>query len=160
MKPFKCIIGLLFFLEFVLAGGVGAQDAVSNSRRNAITHAVEIALKEGKGQLTLSDEKSNPANDRVFSELNACLKCGLSFGELSPPHFSFNNPLGMCPDCNGLGTKPEMECYDMGHLYNIAHMAERANCKLLQRAIVKGDRAELQTDILAQIQLYVWGRCR
>jgi excinuclease ABC subunit A len=74
-----------------------------------LTDAVEVALKEGKGQLTLSDEKSNPANDRVFSELNACLKCGLSFGELSPPHFSFNNPLGMCPECNGLGTRLEMD---------------------------------------------------
>ncbi|MGC4116222.1 MAG: excinuclease ABC subunit UvrA [Myxococcales bacterium] len=74
-----------------------------------LTDAVEVALKEGKGQLTLSDEKSNPASDRVFSELNACLKCGLSFGELSPPHFSFNNPLGMCPECNGLGTRLEMD---------------------------------------------------
>ena len=74
-----------------------------------LTDAVEVALKEGKGQLVLADEKSSPASDRVFSELNACLDCGLSFGELSPPHFSFNNPLGMCPECNGLGTRLEMD---------------------------------------------------
>jgi len=74
-----------------------------------LTDAVEIALKEGKGLLALSDEKSTPASDRVFSELNACPRCGLSFGELSPPHFSFNNPLGMCPECNGLGTRLEMD---------------------------------------------------
>jgi excinuclease ABC subunit A len=74
-----------------------------------LTDAVETALKEGKGQLVLSDEKSAPSSDRIFSELNACLDCGLSFGELSPPHFSFNNPLGMCPECNGLGTRLEMD---------------------------------------------------
>ncbi len=74
-----------------------------------LTDAVEIALKEGKGLLTLSDEKSSPEKDRIFSELNACPDCGLSFGELTPPHFSFNNPLGMCQECNGLGTKLEMD---------------------------------------------------
>jgi excinuclease ABC subunit A len=74
-----------------------------------LTDAVEMALKEGKGQLVVSDEKSAPGSDRVFSELNACLNCGISFGELSPPHFSFNNPLGMCPECNGLGTRLEMD---------------------------------------------------
>ncbi len=74
-----------------------------------LTDAVEIALKEGKGQMVLSDEKSSPASDRVFSELNACLSCGISFGDLTPPHFSFNNPLGMCPTCNGLGTRLEMD---------------------------------------------------
>jgi excinuclease ABC subunit A len=74
-----------------------------------LTDAVETALKEGKGLLVVSDEKSTPASDRVFSELNACPDCGISFGELTPPSFSFNNPLGMCPDCNGLGTRWEMD---------------------------------------------------
>jgi excinuclease ABC subunit A len=74
-----------------------------------LTDTVETALREGKGMLVLADEKSTVASDRVFSELNACHVCGLSFGELSPPHFSFNNPLGMCADCNGLGTRPEMD---------------------------------------------------
>jgi excinuclease ABC subunit A len=74
-----------------------------------LTDAVELALKEGKGLLALSDEKSSAPSDRVFSEANACPSCGLSFPELSPPHFSFNNPLGMCPECNGLGTRLEMD---------------------------------------------------
>jgi excinuclease ABC subunit A len=74
-----------------------------------LTDAVEMALREGKGLLTLTDEKGDPASDRVFSELNACTDCGLSFVELFPHHFSFNNPLGMCPECNGLGTSLEMD---------------------------------------------------
>ena len=75
--------------------------------RSRLTDSVETALREGKGVLLLTDE--NGGNPRVMSELNACHHCGLSFGELTPAHFSFNNPLGMCPDCNGLGTKPEMD---------------------------------------------------
>jgi excinuclease ABC subunit A len=75
--------------------------------KSRLTDSVETALREGKGVLLLTDE--NGANARVMSELNACHACGLSFGELTPAHFSFNSPLGMCPDCNGLGTKPEMD---------------------------------------------------
>src|SRR6516162_9678976 len=75
--------------------------------RSRLTDSVETALKEGKGVLIVTDDAG--ANPRVMSELNACHACGLSFGELTPAHFSFNNPLGMCPDCNGLGTKPEMD---------------------------------------------------
>jgi excinuclease ABC subunit A len=53
--------------------------------------------------------RAAPASDRIMSELNACHTCGLSFGELTPASFSFNNPLGMCTDCNGLGTRAEMD---------------------------------------------------
>ena len=39
----------------------------------------------------------------TFSELNACVDCGLSFEELKPRSFSFNSPFGACPTCGGLG---------------------------------------------------------
>jgi excinuclease ABC subunit A len=77
--------------------------------KTRLTDSVETALREGKGTLIVTDEKGTPASDRVMSELNACPTCGLSFGDLTPASFSFNNPLGMCTDCNGLGTKPEMD---------------------------------------------------
>ena len=77
--------------------------------RSRLTDSVETALREGKGMLIISDETANPASDRIMSELNACHTCGLSFGELTPASFSFNNPLGMCTDCNGLGTRAEMD---------------------------------------------------
>jgi excinuclease ABC subunit A len=47
--------------------------------------------------------------DRVFSESMACGDCGLSFPELTPQSFSFNSPQGMCVDCNGLGTRVEID---------------------------------------------------
>ncbi|MBU8898293.1 excinuclease ABC subunit UvrA [Corallococcus sp. M34] len=77
--------------------------------RTRLTDSVETALREGKGTLIVTDETGAIASDRVMSELNACPTCGLSFGDLTPASFSFNNPLGMCTDCNGLGTKPEMD---------------------------------------------------
>ncbi|HLL52973.1 MAG TPA: excinuclease ABC subunit UvrA, partial [Myxococcaceae bacterium] len=77
--------------------------------RSRLTDSVETALREGKGILIVSDEHAAKASDRIMSELNACHSCGLSFGELSPASFSFNNPLGMCQECNGLGTRPEMD---------------------------------------------------
>ncbi|HZA13462.1 MAG TPA: excinuclease ABC subunit UvrA, partial [Myxococcaceae bacterium] len=77
--------------------------------RTRLTDSVETALREGKGVLVVTDETGAKDSERVMSELNACHHCGLSFGELTPASFSFNNPLGMCPDCNGLGTRPEMD---------------------------------------------------
>ncbi|KFE64587.1 excinuclease ABC subunit UvrA [Hyalangium minutum] len=77
--------------------------------RTRLTDSVETALREGKGTLIITDETGALSADRVMSELNACHHCGISFGELTPASFSFNNPLGMCTDCNGLGTKAEMD---------------------------------------------------
>ena len=86
-----------------------------------LTDSVETALREGKGTLIVADaekeQKVGPGidpeeykkHDRFFSEQNACHACGLSFGELAPQNFSFNSPLGSCPDCQGLGTRAEMD---------------------------------------------------
>ncbi len=88
--------------------------------RGRLTDSVETALREGKGTLIVADaareQQVGPGDpeeykkhDRFFSELNACHACGLSFGELAPQTFSFNSPLGSCPDCQGLGTRAEMD---------------------------------------------------
>jgi len=45
----------------------------------------------------------------VFSERLACARCGVSFPEISPRMFSFNNPFGACPECGGLGTRLELD---------------------------------------------------
>jgi len=71
-----------------------------------LTDSVETALKLGDGVLTVHIVDGP---ERIYSELLACHDCGLSFPELTPQLFSFNNPLGMCPDCNGLGFRNEMD---------------------------------------------------
>jgi excinuclease ABC subunit A len=73
--------------------------------RRRITESIELGLREGKGELRAEPEiKGAPL---VYSESRTC--CGHSFPELSPQSFSFNSPLGMCPDCNGLGTRMEVD---------------------------------------------------
>jgi excinuclease ABC subunit A len=70
--------------------------------RARLADSVETALHAGDGivRVSLANRK-----EMELSEQNACPHCGISFPELSPPMFSFNSPLGMCPDCNGLGQK-------------------------------------------------------
>jgi excinuclease ABC subunit A len=66
-----------------------------------LTDSVETALKASKGRVVVAPEGMP---ERVFSEHLACEPCGHSFPELSPQLFSFNNPAGACPSCNGLGS--------------------------------------------------------
>lgn len=68
--------------------------------RTRLTDSVELALKTGSGVMKV--EKLGVGTD-VYSELNACIDCGLSFDELKPRSFSFNSPFGACPTCSGLG---------------------------------------------------------
>jgi excinuclease ABC subunit A len=76
-----------------------------------LVDSVETALKEGKGLLIALIHKptEKAEEERMFSENLACPACGISYPELTPASFSFNSPMGMCVDCNGLGTKPEMD---------------------------------------------------
>ena len=62
-----------------------------------------------KGKGGCWSQTSSGGEERLYSEQRRCHRCDLGFPELSPQSFSFNSPLGMCPDCNGLGTKPEMD---------------------------------------------------
>ncbi|MDX2020861.1 MAG: excinuclease ABC subunit UvrA [Deltaproteobacteria bacterium] len=77
------------------------------SSRARITDSVESALKEGAGVLVV--EVEGERLDRMYSESRACGSCGASLPELSPQSFSFNSPLGMCIDCNGLGSSLEVD---------------------------------------------------
>ncbi len=47
--------------------------------------------------------------EKLYSEKNACPICGFTIPKLEPRLFSFNNPLGCCPSCNGLGIKQEVD---------------------------------------------------
>ena len=69
--------------------------------RTRLTDSVELALKVGQGILTA--ERLDDGREETFSELNACVACGISFEELKPRSFSFNSPFGACPTCAGLG---------------------------------------------------------
>ncbi len=69
--------------------------------KKRLTDSVESALKVGKGTLKVAFEGG--LRELLFSELYACVHCGLSFQPLEPRLFSFNSPYGACPGCDGLG---------------------------------------------------------
>ncbi|MBA3541435.1 MAG: excinuclease ABC subunit UvrA [Deltaproteobacteria bacterium] len=76
---------------------------INAADRGRLTDSVEITLREGLG--TMMVEVAGEKVPRRYSEANACPTCGIGFPELSPQSFSFNSPLGMCVDCNGLGER-------------------------------------------------------
>ena len=63
--------------------------------------AVELALAKAGGIVKVETGK----DVLVFSEKFACPDCGISYPEITPAMFSFNNPYGACPACFGLGVK-------------------------------------------------------
>jgi excinuclease ABC subunit A len=79
---------------------------VKGGLTSRVTDSVETALKVGDGMLIAA---APGAPDRVYSEKMACGHCGLSFPEPTPQSFSFNSPQGMCVDCNGLGSRVEID---------------------------------------------------
>jgi excinuclease ABC subunit A len=78
----------------------------SNGFVARLTDSVETALRAGDGLLIID---RGEGDEWLLSEQNACPACALSFPELTPAMFSFNSPIGMCPDCNGLGNKIEFD---------------------------------------------------
>ncbi len=77
--------------------------------RSRLTDSIETALKVGEGYLTVQNLSLEPAQDLLFSEHLACPEHGVSLPEIEPRTFSFNTPHGACPDCQGLGSKLEID---------------------------------------------------
>ncbi|TMJ14669.1 MAG: excinuclease ABC subunit UvrA, partial [Alphaproteobacteria bacterium] len=77
-----------------------------------LADSLETALRLADGivQVEPVTEAGKPTTDpMVFSERLACAECGISFPEVSPRMFSFNNPYGACPECGGIGTRWEID---------------------------------------------------
>ncbi len=76
--------------------------------RSRLTDSVETALKVGEGYLTIQNLSVEPTQDLFYSEHLACPEHGVSLPEIEPRTFSFNTPHGACPDCQGLGSRLEI----------------------------------------------------
>ncbi len=71
--------------------------------RSRLGDSVENALSVADGHVTVSIVSDQQDADMEFSQKYACEEHNISFGELEPAMFSFNNPLCACPHCSGLG---------------------------------------------------------
>ncbi len=74
--------------------------------RNRLAESVETALKYANNLVTIA---LTNGQEILYSSNYACPDCGISFEELSPRMFSFNNPQGACPECTGIGYLMKMD---------------------------------------------------
>lgn len=75
---------------------------VKEGIESRLADSLETALRLGDGLVMVQDVDGAC---HQFSEKHACIDCGISYAEVEPRMFSFNNPHGACPDCSGLGTR-------------------------------------------------------
>ncbi len=80
---------------------------IKSSIKKRLTDSLETALKIGEGIVIIDFNGQQP--EKTFSERYACVDCGTNLLEIEPRIFSFNSPYGACPECNGLGTKMEID---------------------------------------------------
>jgi excinuclease ABC subunit A len=77
-----------------------------------LAESLETALKLTDGTVKvalLSEDRQQITDEMIFSAKFACPECGYSLSELEPRLFSFNNPAGACPVCDGLGVKQHFD---------------------------------------------------
>jgi len=89
---------------------------VRSDLQQRLAESFETALKLADGiALVASMEEEDESDEMIFSARFACPICGHSISELEPKLFSFNNPAGACPTCDGLGVK---QFFDAKRLVN------------------------------------------
>ena len=76
-----------------------------NEQRMAESFETALELAEGVAEVLVMPSEQQEEQTLIFSALYACPHCGYSLSELEPRLFSFNNPVGACTGCDGLGTK-------------------------------------------------------
>ena len=89
---------------------------IDPAKRGRLHDSLETALKHGNGAAlvqVIGGEKIGRekigGEEILFSEDASCIPCGRSFEPLEPRAFSFNSPYGACRDCDGLGTRLEID---------------------------------------------------
>ena len=80
---------------------------IKDDIRSRLTESVETALRNANNIVILED--ATHKKEILFSQNYACPDCGISFEELTPRMFSFNNPFGACPSCTGIGYLMKMD---------------------------------------------------
>ena len=79
---------------------------VKEEIRSRLTESIETALKHSNSLVKVS---TSSGDEKLYSGNYACPDCNISFEELTPRMFSFNNPFGACPECTGIGYLMKMD---------------------------------------------------
>ena len=77
--------------------------------KRRLVDSLETASEFAGGLITVLFSDDNGDYEKKYSEHFACVDCGINFEELTPRMFSFNAPQGACPECNGIGSKMEID---------------------------------------------------
>ncbi|MGH9688405.1 MAG: excinuclease ABC subunit UvrA [Candidatus Acidiferrales bacterium] len=88
--------------------------AISPDIRSRVMDSIEICYREGRGEAIVEfasdpDAPGSAPERMVFSERFTCKKCGAAYQEPEPRLFSFNNPYGACPRCQGFGNTVDFD---------------------------------------------------
>ncbi|MCQ2971955.1 MAG: excinuclease ABC subunit UvrA [archaeon] len=76
--------------------------------RRRLVDSLETACELTEGIVSVLYQKDGEEYEKSYSEHFACVDCGINFEEITPRMFSFNAPQGACPECNGIGSKMEI----------------------------------------------------
>jgi excinuclease ABC subunit A len=82
---------------------------VRDTLGSRLADSLETALRLADGVVQVEPAEGAAFAPMLFSERLACADCGISFPEVSPRMFSFNNPYGACPECGGIGSRDEID---------------------------------------------------
>ncbi len=82
---------------------------IKDDIRSRLTESVETAFKYANNLVLVGIGGTTETRDVLYSQNYACPDCNISFEELSPRMFSFNNPFGACPECLGIGYLMKMD---------------------------------------------------
>ena len=82
---------------------------IKDDIRSRLTESVETAFKYANNLVLVGIGATTETRDVLYSQNYACPDCNISFEELSPRMFSFNNPFGACPECLGIGYLMKMD---------------------------------------------------
>ena len=78
---------------------------IKSDIQKRLSESIESAMHLSNGIIVLDKEDG----EMTFSQHFSCPDCGISFEEVEPRSFSFNNPSGACPDCTGLGVQMKFD---------------------------------------------------
>ena len=77
--------------------------------KRRLVDSLETASEFAGGLINVLFTTEDEEYEKKYSEHFACVDCGINFEELTPRMFSFNAPQGACPECNGIGSKMEID---------------------------------------------------